>query len=92
MSSQRVLQQLSGKNINRNNLKRFVLSNISRKRVQFIVPASRNFATSVESNTSGAEIPAKKHAPTKEVNFTADKYTYLRRNPHFKEASTFINF
>ncbi|CAI2195272.1 15092_t:CDS:2, partial [Funneliformis geosporum] len=35
------------------------------KKVQLILP--RTFATSIESNT---EIPAKKHAPTKEVNFT----------------------
>ncbi|CAG8452824.1 3188_t:CDS:10 [Funneliformis caledonium] len=58
--SQRVLQ-LSGKNLfTRNN---FVLSNISKK-VQLNL--LRNFAT-IESNTSGAEIPAKKHAPTKEL-------------------------
>ncbi|PKY22829.1 FAD-binding domain-containing protein [Rhizophagus irregularis] len=68
-----------------NYLKNFVVRNVNRNSIQFIVPTNRKFATSIESSTSGAEIPAKKHAPTKKVEFTADKYTYLHRNPNFKE-------
>jgi hypothetical protein len=88
-----VSRQLFGKiRLTRNNyLKNFVPENVGRKNIQFIVPAIRNFAT-VESSTSGAEIPAKKHAPTKEVSFTADKYKYLRRNSNFKEVTIISNF
>src|SRR6266513_2762781 len=87
-----VSRQLFGKiRLTRNNyLKNFILENVGRKSIQFIVPTIRNFAT-IESNTSGAEIPAEKHAPKKEVDFTVDNYTYLRRNPNFKEVTT-INY
>jgi hypothetical protein len=84
-------RQLFGKIVlTRSNCLKYFTRNVSRNSIQFIVPTSRKFATSIESSTSGAEIPAKKHAPTKGVEFTADKYTYLRRNPNFKEVVTLI--
>ncbi|RIA88114.1 hypothetical protein C1645_695403 [Glomus cerebriforme] len=65
-------------------LKNFIIGNVGNVGRKRII-SFRYFANSIESSTSGAEIPAKKHAPTKEVSFTADKYTYLHRNHNFKE-------
>src|SRR5947209_20594809 len=89
-----VSRQLFGKIrlFRNNNLQNFAKENVIRKNIKSTVLVSQNFATSIENNTPGAKIPTKKHAPTNEVSFTADKYTYLRRNPNFKKVTTIKYF